>query len=304
MNNTILIDKNETIGDSLSSINLNFLNLEKETLSISYSAQNYWNKVYEYYVTFGSYIKEITTLYQNVSAQLSNNATLVERNSAAWIKPITIFYPSIFDTQKTNTEIQDILLKWVKNNFPVFPTDQVLYTNLNTGNVEFIKNKNPAYVENQKLIVYTYTWFSTPEVLDIQNLSDYTTCSTQDAEAYLECSSRWYGGTYCGTNTWVPCDSQTEFVCYKPFKLSCNFTSPPYEDNQTFSKTIDFRKNILFFSRIANRNYRDVAVQRKTSKSFIRASIETYHVDRYEDSVKALVFTIKDCNWVYERSIL
>jgi hypothetical protein len=289
MNNYIIINNNETIGDSLSSVNLNYLNLELDTLSVMTSSTNYWSKLYDYCTTFSYFIKSASDFFNQISPYISNAASLVERNSSNWIKPITIFYPSLFPSNSSNVEIQNVLLNWIQTTFPVFPTQELLFTDLNTGNTEYIKKQSPAYLEGQKLIVYAYTWTSTPEVVSIQNLQDYTQCETETKSAYLECSSRWYGGTYCGTGTWADCGG-AQTTCNKEVNVTCEYNSPPYEDFYSVSNSFKYKKTTIN----TKQNY---------AKSYIRATVETYHVDRYEDSIQALVFTIQNCNWVYERNI-
>lgn len=114
------ISSEDSIGNSLSSVNLNYSQLERETLQLMISAEKYWYPMQDYYLSFQKFLKDTTTIAQTYSASWIGTATLVREYSATWIKPITIFYPSVVSK---DTEIQDILdnfLKWIYIYFPPY----------------------------------------------------------------------------------------------------------------------------------------------------------------------------------------
>ena len=121
------ISSNDSIGNSLSSVNLNYLELEKGTLYLIASSQNYWSPMKDYYLSFQKFLKDSTTIVQNYSANWINTTTIVQNYSATWIKPITIFYPSVIYKDTKIEDILNSLLKWVTVYFPPYfkKTDNV-----------------------------------------------------------------------------------------------------------------------------------------------------------------------------------
>lgn len=306
------INPENSIGNSVSSININYSNLEYKTLSVKSSAEKYWYPMFNYYQAFSKFLKEATTISQNYSASFINTSTIVETNSSAWIKPITIFYPSIIPDILQINSLIDILLEWTKTYFPEKSSEE----------------DKPNYVEGQTLIVYTHTWSYGSAISENAFLSDYTLCQTSDRQVCAHCIDYFSGYVWCN-GPGLHCDGRTS-SCQKCDTLRCFYSAPPYNSYVPPSDWmyIDvirtsliptlligvFRapfirffpqsvfKVIRFLTRtLVPRNPRPT---NKSSYGSITANVEMTFQDRNElDKIKAAVFKIKNCEWVFDKLI-
>ena len=92
----------DTIGNSLSSVNKNYLTLEQETLNLKLSSDNLLSVMQQYYLEYGPIIKDAINTINIVSPTLFKSTTVVQNNSAGWLKPIVVFYPTIFPSTYSN----------------------------------------------------------------------------------------------------------------------------------------------------------------------------------------------------------
>lgn len=258
MNKYITINPTDTIGDSLSSVNINYLNLESDFLTVKLSSDKLWAPMLDYYLTFSPFLKSTTTIAQNNSGVLISAATTVERSSAAWIKPISIFYPSIFPTSVPINTVVNTVSSWVTTYFP--STDPVLL--------------QPNYVENQVAIIYNHSWLYGTTINENQYIQDSTTCYTANKRACAYCVDYYYGGTWCGTNSWADCGGRSS-SCQNCGDLNCYYNTPPYIRNYGNDKVVT---------------------------GFISANIQMNFQDRNEsDRINAMVFKIKNCSWQFDK---
>lgn len=313
------INSENSIGNSVSSININYSNLEYKTLLVKLSAEKYWYPMFNYYQAFSKFLKEATTISQNYSASFINTSTIIEKNSSAWIKPITIFYPSIIpNILQINTSL-DILLDWIKLYFPE----------------KSIEENIPNYVENQTLIVYAHTWAYGSAISENTFLSDYTLCQTSDKEVCAHCVDRFSGYVGCN-NGGLNCNGRST-SCQKCNTLRCSYSAPPY--NSYVPPTTWVYKDIVHYGtrpvtiqvptwvslgrkrgqalryvpQVVQKPIRWITktlvptVPRPTNKSSygsITANVEMTFQDRNElDNIKAAVFKIKNCEWIFDKLI-
>jgi hypothetical protein len=260
MNTYKIINPSVTIGDSLSSININYLNLEMDFFTKKLSADELWSVMSDYYLSFAPFIKSAVTISQKNSAVFLSSSTTVESNSAGWIKPITIFYPSLFPSSTQPSTILTTLSSWVNAYFPTINS---------TTNA-------PNYVENQIAIIYAHSWQYGLAINENQYIRDSTVCNTNDRRVCAYCTDRYFGGTWCGTNSWADCGGRGN-SCQQCGNLDCYYNSPPY-------------------LRIGSNN--------NTALGFISANVNMMFRDRNEsNNINAIVFRIKNCIWRFDRNI-
>jgi hypothetical protein len=265
----------ETIGDSLSAVNNNYLTLENETLNLKLTSDTMWTFMQQYYLEFSPIIKDAINTINSISSSLFQSTTIVQNNSAGWLKPVVVFYPTIFPSTYSNNTILNTVSAWVQQYFPVIPFPTYI-SDPTTGAITTILASKPTYVENQTLIVYAHEWNINFNPSGITVLTDATTCSTQSQHVCATCSVCYYGGTYCNHDTWVDCGGNCS-SCSECADLICYYAAPPYiplnGNNQYASGQISASVNI---------QYQDVSELQ---------------------SVNSFVFTVKDCNWVYTGSV-
>jgi hypothetical protein len=260
MNTYKLINSSTTIGDSLSSININYLNLETDFFVEKLSADNLWSVMSNYYQTYSPFLKGALTMAQKTSAVVLNTCTVVENNSAGWVKPITIFYPSLFPSSTQPSTILSTLSSWVNSYFPT--TD--------------VTTNTPNYIENQIAVIYAHSWQYGLSINENQYLRDSTACSTANKRVCAYCKDVYYGGTWCGTNSWADCGGRAS-TCQNCQDLTCYYKTGPYV-------RMDNTGNV--------------------AQGFISANVNMSFQDRNELSkITAVVFKVKNCSWRFDRNI-
>jgi hypothetical protein len=325
------INPQDTIGNSLSSVNINYYNLELDTFTVKTSADKLWTPMLEYYLTFNKFLKDTTSIVQRNSSLLISTATTVESNSSGWIKPITIFYPSLFPSNYPTNSIVETISSWVESYFPVInPTKYVIDDT--TGNTIEIPPTKTNYVENQMAIIYAHTWQYGTSISENQFILDYTLCTTADKTICSYCTDRYYGYVYCSNGNFN-CGGQA-FSCQKCQTLSCYYKTPPYnlyvppitytwktEDHYSTIPTVVNnpilnKKGILFkyikkvVQRVVKWTTRTLVPStptpsNKNSYGGITANIEMTFQDRNElDTITAVVFKVKNCKWVFDKKYI
>ena len=311
MNNIIYIQSTSSIGDSLSSINLNYETLDLLTKEISQRANDYLTPVVNYYKDFKKTLKEITTISQTYSSILFNACTIVETNSAGWLKPITIFFPSIFNIDISKNDIVNSLQTWASNYFP----EITLKDGMSINN----------YVENQKLIVYAHRWEYGTYINENQLLTDYTLCQTASKAITINCKNFYTGFVYCSNGNFNCVGSSSS--CTQSKNVKCSYDLPPYVRTQPqLSLTLNAPSNVstesiptwtetafnivskfkkILYKTIswtpANTNT-PIASTTETAYGYIKANVEMFFQDRNEvEDLIAVVFSIKGCAWKFER---
>jgi hypothetical protein len=310
----IEIFQNETIGDSLSSVNINYLTVENCVTTIKNDIDLYWNPMLDYYKTFGPFLKETSTLIQAVSSKIFSVCTTVETNSAGWIKPISVFYPSIFPYSIDNETIVDTLSSWINENFPVQSNDN----NLN-------------YIENQQIIVYSHVWQYGNSISENQSIRDRTFCQTQNKIVSITCTNYYSGYVSCD-NGGFNCNGQSN-SCQQTRTLECSYPSNPYSTSYILTPPLTQNINnysntpvvtkipiksrsgkiIKFLKKTLNKTVKYFSALKtgstiqplgKTVEAYIGANIEMDFQDRYEnEKISTLFFKVKNCIWVLDKYI-
>lgn len=326
MSTILNINSNDSIGNTLSSVNTNYLNLENDVLSIQNDIKTYWNPVYNYYKAFGKLLKETSSIAQAYSSVIINTCTTVESNSSAWLKPITIFYPSIFPYTVDSEDMQDTIEVWIKEYFPESSYSQY---DENTDTFTLI----PNYVENQEIIVYAHLWKFGTSISENTLIADYTLCKTNNRDVCAYCT-QWYSGLVYCSNGNFNCGGSTS--CQSCGTLKCSYLSPPYNSyvpppkkvlqqvqhyttkpvqtvTPIYNKKGKVKKNIITttLQRISTWFTTEwVTVGGVTTTNdqnkygSIAANVQMNFQDRYENpNIFSIVFKIKNCSWTFDRFI-
>lgn len=271
----------DTIGDSLSSVNNNYLNLDEEITALNAVMNTQWEVMKNYYLEYSPFIKGAVNTANSFSPNLINATTVIQKNSAGWLKPVVVFYPTIFSSDLSNDTILTTLSSWVSQNFPVIPAPTYV-VDPTTGVLNTIYPTQPSYVQGQELIVYAHSWISNYDISINTLLQDQTTCITSSEKICATCKICYYGGTYCGTDTWLDCGGNCT-SCSKCLQLNCNYDDPPY----TNAKNVGTETTYATYANsgiTANINiqYQDVApIQRLFS----------------------FVFSVNNCDWEFQNSL-
>lgn len=291
-NNFITILPSDTIGDSLSSVNLNYLNLELNTLTLQMSADEVWEPMYQFYEDFSGALKSAISASNAFSNKLDSAVTNVETNSSKWIKPLVYFYPTIFSPDYSVKSILQTVSAWVQENFPVIPAS---YSTVDSsGNIVYFSPTQPDYVEGQNLFVYAHSWVVnsvSPPTATV--LTDSTHCTTFSEFVCTHCSVCYYGGTYCGTDTWVDCGGRC-VDCSQCENLHCYYNNGPYTD--------------VYEVPIVGKYTTPEGVIRTDSAGHATASITASISMQFQDvsemqRINAFQFTVQNCTWVINKSV-
>jgi len=257
MNNLITITDTDSIGDCLSSVNLNYELLDNLITNIQLSAINYWIPITTYYENRKNFWKtnalDVATYFSN----WQTSSTIFETNSSKWITPLIIWYPFLInfkEYQKNPNKITTDFKTWLDIKYPVLDD-----------------KGNPNYLQTQVMTVYAFTYGEDPAVSHTYNLTDSTTCTTQDGLACASCSKTYHGGN-------VDCDNGD---------FSCGGT---FSDQKCASVSCFF--NLEFPN--------GTATQSKSKYSQIHASLNVDYKNKYEEStIIALIFKVNNCSWEF-----
>lgn len=119
------IPDTDSIGDSLSALNMNFSaldaalqELQDKTVKFTYLYENYLNS------KFDNLLKAATDI-DNKSALWSQAAAIVAANKLKWIRPLSLMYPCIIDDPsfRATPEIRDEVTTWINTQFPISNID-------------------------------------------------------------------------------------------------------------------------------------------------------------------------------------
>ena len=104
----------DSIGNSLSSINYNFRQIDTQLCNVESDVNFKWLPTYTTFAeNSGNWMSAITTFQAN-SACWQQTRTTVNQMSSFWLKPITLVYPYPF----TGVDITSVR-QWLVLNFPV-----------------------------------------------------------------------------------------------------------------------------------------------------------------------------------------
>jgi len=225
------ISSSLSIGDTLSSSNLNYLNLEEWITNIQLSAQNIWIPLMNYYKEINVDLKTNLSIAQTNKSKWDDLSTKVESNSARWIEPLVVIYPNVITKNDLNSDNSIKTLKyseitnWFNTNFPVI-----------SGNVSL-------YVQNQKAYLYVLKQAYGNAINSIKLLQDVGSCRTSDLNVCARCQNNYSGYVYCSNGDFI-CGGST--ACTQCATLNCY-----YDQTKT-----DFYNPII--QAFLNINYQDI----------------------------------------------
>jgi len=256
------ISPSEIIGASIENINKFNSNLFQTATAIEDVYVKELQPIVEYYEKNKETLYEAIDIIANRSYMWDDFYTTVQQNSARWILPMTVFYPSLIQAPITPSKV-NVVLDWLKKYFPI------------RNDIDNTLN----FLEKQKFIVscYTYEYVSQINILD-QPYS-YCNCATQTGIIALHCKTRITGG-------WINCNQGSyncnhTINCYPTKNVDCWYESPYLKgDGSPIRAT-------------------DPVSSKQVVISKIQANVKMNYVDRRENSIKNFVFMVENCDWVY-----
>lgn len=218
MANIQYIDLNSAIGDSLSSINLNFINLNNDVNNLQLVVDTFTNNL-NYFLSDN--LQHLITMSKDVDrlkTVWNNTYTIVSSNSAKWLQPISIMYPCIIEESgpRANTEIRDTITQWLNNNFAVIDSD---------GTVN--------YVENQKIYVsLTYRDITTKN-----NFHDLYLSDNMQILSFIVNGCTWIFNEYIVGSLFSPSVTLTPRVTKTPKSTPTVTPTPTHTTTPTITPT-------------------------------------------------------------------
>ena len=267
-----IILPNDCIGNSLSTMNLNFDTLENWTNSILLSSKVLFQPLVDFYNSYGDFWKSSINFSIAINAidRLTEFNTQVTTNSAKFIKPIVIIYPDIFEYNAIYLDnYKNTVSSWFKTNYPVVDSN----------------NSETLFVENTVAFVYMMFYSEVVKVnntlagnnrLDGNNtppLGKSITCSTRDVSTVVNCKQTYRGNVDCGIANSKKGYS-AENICDKVSPKTC-----------TNTKTVG-------------------CFMEGGGKSSVRTgniNVDQYFKDRSEyEQMDILKMVVKNCEWVLD----
>lgn len=224
------ISQDDFIGNSLSAVNLNYKKLEYWTNNISFSSNNLYKPLLNFYNFYGNFWKNAINYANSINAiaRLSSFQTSVETNSAKWIKPITFFYPFInqYNTNTLNSNLNQAV-SWFRLQYPVLPN----------------ANTKPNFVENTRAFLYCLFFEEAVEINERPTITSTRNCRTQNKSGVVSCIVVWLNNVSC-YSSWI-CPNYNGRTCNSTFTANCK-----YENNtQNVNRSIVANFNNYFKDR-------------------------------------------------------
>lgn len=260
-----IILPNDCIGNSLSTMNLNFDTLENWTNSILLSSKVLFQPLVDFYNFYGDFWKSSINFSIDINAidRLTEFNTQVTTNSAKFIKPIVIIYPDIFEYNAILIDnYKNTVSSWFKTNYPVVDSN----------------NSETLFVENTVAFVYMMFY---SEVVKVNNtlagnnritLGKAITCSTNDVSTTISCRV-----------TYKPSGGAVSCVDYEPQIMSdvCRGNSTSCTETKTAQCFMENGK--------------------KSSVRTGNLNVDQYFKDRSEyEKMYILKMVVKNCEWVLD----
>lgn len=216
------LSSTDIIGNSLSSVNYNYLKLEEWIFSIKLSSENLWEPFSEFYKNYFVDLKTNITKANGNIARWKDMSTLIEGNSSKWIEPLNVVYPNIIakDFTITPSYINTISI-WLNTYFPVKTINE------------------SRYLEYHEAIVSVYT-NTTVNYSSSHVVSDSTTCVTSNTVATVPCKINYWGDTWCNGDKFN-CSGSTS--CNISQTVNCTF---PESQNKNSIRKITAKLNYNF----------------------------------------------------------
>ena len=218
------LNHNDCIGNSLSTININFNELEYWTNNILLSSDRYYKPLVDFYDFYSNFWKSSINFAKSINAaeRLTSFSTTVETNSAKFIKPIVIIYPEVLQNTQTYT---NVVTTWFKQKYPVKDT--------NTLKTNFVENS----------VAYVYIMFY-DEFVRINKTGDNKEkktesvgCVTNDVSVTVTCYVTYNGTVSCGSSGDV-CGAIAG-ACADTKKATCSYAGGSKTETRTGRLNID-----------------------------------------------------------------
>jgi hypothetical protein len=272
----------QNIDDSIFNINDNYNALQ---LSVNI-LQNYYNDniqpIIDFYNQYSLQLNESLTLSQNYSANWNNFQTIVETNSSKWLRPFTIFYPTLIKDGINQDDINTIIT-WLNEYFPII--------NLN-GSLN--------YLQNQSIIVscYLYEYDITNKINTKEYAYSYSNCSTNNGTIHAHCQSIIAGGwIHCNQGSYL-CDATVD--CYPSLKVDCWYGDPYLFDIGSYGVIMP-KENAP--PQTPASTFNSYVKPRQNVRGQILADISMNYLDKKETGIKSLKFIVNNCEWSYVGNI-
>jgi hypothetical protein len=220
------------IGNTLSSTNTNYSNLEIWTNSISFSSKKLYEPLVNFYLFYGDFWKDTIEFAYSIDApsRLTSFYTNIETNSSLWIDPFVFFYPQILPESARNQTTISTVKDWINQKFPVTTNSQTA----------------PVYLEKTPAIVYVMFYNENtrvPQAIDVDTKN--ITCNTNDVSVTVTCRTTWGGANVtCGASGNV-CAAISPTVCTNTKTAKCLYEN----DQQTKVRTGTANINVFFNDR-------------------------------------------------------
>lgn len=114
----------ECIGNSLSTINLNFRELDIAMCNVENDINTTWNPAFTTFSILSAQLLDAYTVTSSNSSCWQQTFNTVQELSGFWLKPITLIYPHPFTPAATDS---GIIQTWLNENFPVKNGDCLNY---------------------------------------------------------------------------------------------------------------------------------------------------------------------------------
>jgi hypothetical protein len=248
----------DNIGYSLTNINANYSNLQNMIVDVTLDYQNKWQPIIDFYNQNIDKLKSNLTLIQNNSAQWFDFRTNVRNLSSDWLQTFTIFYPKILQAPfSQNAGYVAQVLEWLNTNYPV----------------QNITNKTTIYAENQKAIIYIYTYNKETQINNTTELSDQTTCVVTNSRVCIECTTTASGTVRCNQGSY---NCNWTGTCQSCVTSDCEYA----DDDKT--------------------SYLNIRDNKHTADSKVIADVSMFFSNRSENTtITAIVCKVVDCNWQF-----
>ena len=250
------------ISDSVSTLNDYNSVLYSSATAVENSFYKNTSIVVEYFNENSKLLFDSIRNFEINSEKWRDFYTIVNTNSAKWLKPMTIFYPKPIQQPFRDEDLQ-IILNWIKKFYPV----------------RSVQDESLNYIENQKFIIscYLYEYADTVNILDQPYA--YTKCMTRSGLVSLHCQTVITGG-------WIQChqgsyNCQNTINCYPSLNVDCWYETPYIKIDGTPI------------------NNNDPVSVKQVVRSQIQSNLIMNYVDRREIKIKTIIFKVKDCDWVY-----
>ena len=122
----------EVIGNSLSSINLNYSNINDWINNVQTNYENKIKPLMDFYNTYINDMRDVISLVNTTSSSWNDFKTTVQNNSSFWIQPMSIIYPKILKDPFVDSYLTEIT-SWVNENYPT--------QNVKAGTTNYAENE-------------------------------------------------------------------------------------------------------------------------------------------------------------------